>query len=62
MLNAARLKVLKAREEHIKSVTEEARQKLIEITKDPEMYSKVVQKLIAQVCVMVIYLCYNNRK
>lgn len=48
MLNAARLKVLKAREEHIKSVSEEARHKLIEVTKDQDMYSKVMQKLIAQ--------------
>jgi len=40
--------VLKAREEHIRNVLEEARHKLIEVTKDQGMYQKVVQKLIAQ--------------
>ncbi|RWS15587.1 V-type proton ATPase subunit E-like protein [Dinothrombium tinctorium] len=48
MQNQARLKVLKAREEHIKNVLEEARHKLIEITKDHAMYKKVLHKLIAQ--------------
>ncbi len=49
MQNQARLKVLKAREEHIKNVLEEARHKLLEVTKDPNLYQKVLQKLIAQV-------------
>jgi len=48
MQNQARLKVLKAREEHIRNVLEEARHKLLEVTKDSQMYSKVLQKLIAQ--------------
>jgi len=48
MQNQARLKVLKAREEHIRNVTEEARHKLLEVTKDHNLYSKVLQKLIAQ--------------
>jgi len=48
MQNQARLKVLKAREEHIKNVLEEARHKLLEVTKDPNLYQKVLQKLIAQ--------------
>lgn len=48
MQNQARLKVLKAREEHIRSVLEEAKQKLIAITKDSSKYQGVVQKLIAQ--------------
>lgn len=48
MQNQARLKVLKAREEHIKNVLEEARHKLMEVTKDHDLYSKVLQKLIAQ--------------
>jgi len=48
MQNQARLKVLKAREEHIKNVIEEARHKLFEVTKDPNLYQKVLQKLIAQ--------------
>lgn len=48
MQNQARLKVLKAREEHIRNVLEEAKKKLIDVTKDREMYKKVVHKLIAQ--------------
>jgi len=48
MQNQARLRVLKAREEHIKNVLEEARHKLLEVTKDQNMYQKVLQKLIAQ--------------
>lgn len=49
MQNQARLKVLKAREEHIRSVLDEAKAKLIELTKDPNTYKKVVQKLLSQV-------------
>jgi V-type H+-transporting ATPase subunit E len=48
MQNQARIKVLKSRQEHIQNVLEEARHKLIEVTKDQAMYQKVVQKLIAQ--------------
>ncbi|RWS27690.1 V-type proton ATPase subunit E-like protein [Leptotrombidium deliense] len=48
MQNQARLRVLKAREEHIKNVLEESRHKLIEVTKDHAMYQKVLQKLVAQ--------------
>jgi len=48
MQNQARIRVLKAREEHIRNVLEEARHKLMEVTKDPNMYQKVLQKLIAQ--------------
>jgi len=48
MQNQARLKVLKAREEHIRNVLEEAKQKLVDVTKQQDMYEKVVQKLIAQ--------------
>jgi len=48
MQNQARLKVLKAREEHIKSLLDDAKQKLVEVTRDPNMYAQVLQKLIAQ--------------
>jgi V-type H+-transporting ATPase subunit E len=48
MQNQSRIKVLKAREEHIRNVLEEARHKLIEITKDQGMYQKVLEKLVAQ--------------
>lgn len=48
MQNQARLKVLKAREDHIRTVLEEAKQKLIGITKDPNQYQAVMSKLICQ--------------
>jgi len=48
MQNQARLKVLKAREEHIRNVLEDTRKRLIDITKDPSQYQKVLEKLIAQ--------------
>jgi V-type H+-transporting ATPase subunit E len=48
MQNQARLKVLKAREEHIRNVLEEARKKLIATTSNEGEYQKVLEKLIAQ--------------
>lgn len=46
--NEARLRVLQAREKHVRSVLEEAQNKLVELTEDPSMYQKVVQKLLEQ--------------
>lgn len=46
--NQARLKVLKAREEHIRNVLEETRKRLNDITKDEKQYQAVLEKLIAQ--------------
>ena len=48
MQNQSRLRVLKKREDLIKTVIEESLQKLIEVTKDPELYNKVLQLLISQ--------------
>jgi V-type H+-transporting ATPase subunit E len=48
MLNAARLKVLKAREDHVANVLDEAKRKLAEITKDQGTYKNLVQQLITQ--------------
>lgn len=48
MLNQARLKQLKAREEHIRGVLDEAKQKLVALTKDQNKYEQVLEKLIAQ--------------
>lgn len=42
------MKALKKREDLIKNVLEEARQKLTEVAKDIDLYQKVLQKLIAQ--------------
>ena len=48
MQNQARLKLLKAREEHIRTVLDEAKQKLVAMTKDNARYQQVLEKLIAQ--------------
>ncbi|XP_046984994.1 V-type proton ATPase subunit E [Schistocerca americana] len=48
MLNQARLKALKVREDHVRSVLEDARKRLGEITKDQSRYSHVLHQLIMQ--------------
>jgi len=48
MLNQARLKVLKVREDHVSSVLDEARRRLGEVTKDQARYSEVLLTLIVQ--------------
>jgi len=48
MLNQARLKVLKVREDHVRSVLDEARRRLGEVTKDPTKYTDVLYQLIVQ--------------
>jgi len=48
MLNAARLRVLKAREDHVASVLEESKRRLGEITKDRAVYKKILSCLITQ--------------
>lgn len=48
MLNQARLKVLKVREDHVRSVLDDARKRLGEITRDSTRYSEVVHTLIVQ--------------
>jgi vacuolar-type H+-ATPase subunit E/Vma4 len=58
MLNQARLKVLKAREDHIQTVLTEARQSLVSIAKDQQKYPKILEGLIAQVCVCVSPVIY----
>ena len=49
MLNQARLKVLKARDDHVGSVLDDAKKQLVKITKDQSKYSKLIEGLIAQV-------------
>ncbi len=49
MLNQARLKVLKARDDHVGSVLEDAKGQLISISKDSARYPKIIEGLIAQV-------------
>lgn len=48
MLNQARLKALKFREDHIRNVLDEARKRLGEISKDRVKYTDLVEKLILQ--------------
>lgn len=48
MLNQARLKVLKVREDHVRAVLDEARRRLGEVARDPERYSQILQSLITQ--------------
>ncbi len=49
MLNQARLKVLKARDDHVSSVLDDARKQLATIAKDGSKYPKIMEGLIAQV-------------
>jgi len=46
--NAARLRVLKEREDHVTSVLEDAKRKLADIVKDRGTYKKLIQNLIGQ--------------
>jgi len=48
MLNQARLKVLKVREDHVRAVLEEARKRLGEVTRDQGKYSQIIESLILQ--------------
>ncbi|XP_067090494.1 V-type proton ATPase subunit E 1a [Osmerus mordax] len=48
LLNQARLKVLKTRDDMISDLLSEARQRLSEIAKDPERYSVLLEGLIMQ--------------
>ncbi|XP_015908426.1 V-type proton ATPase subunit E [Parasteatoda tepidariorum] len=48
MLNQARLKVLKAREDHIRTVLEEAKKQLHGLTRDQSRYQEVMKNLVLQ--------------
>lgn len=48
MLNQARLKALKVREDHIRNVLDEARRRLGEVTRNQQQYSHILQQLIIQ--------------
>lgn len=48
MLNAARLKALKAREDHVGTVLEEAKKRLGDITRDSGKYKRLLHALITQ--------------
>lgn len=48
MLNQARLKVLKVREDHVRNVLDEARKRLGEVTKDQGKYAQLINTLVLQ--------------
>ncbi|XP_022118192.1 V-type proton ATPase subunit E [Pieris rapae] len=48
MLNQARLKVLKVREDHVRNVLDEARKRLAEVPSDTKLYSDLLVTLMVQ--------------
>merc|ERR1711936_514683 len=48
LLNQARLRVLKARDEHVSNVLDDGKQQLANITRDKQKYSQLLQGLIVQ--------------
>jgi len=48
MLNQARLRVLKVREDHVRNVLEEARKHLGEVTSNQAKYAEIIKTLILQ--------------
>ena len=48
MLNQARLKVLKHRDDHVAAVMEDAKQQLSGVTRDKKKYSEILQQLLTQ--------------
>lgn len=63
MLNQARLKVLKVREDHVRNVLDEARKRLTEVTHDTSRYSGILKLLIiqglCQVCISLFMIFVN---
>ena len=49
MLNQARLKVLKARDDHVSTVLENAKKQLVTISQDQGRYPQLLEGLIGQV-------------
>ena len=49
MLNQARLKVLKARDDHVGQVLDNAKTQLVTISKDGNKYPQLLEGLIGQV-------------
>lgn len=54
MLNQARLKVLKAGEDHISAVLDEARRRLGDITKDQARYQALLQSMVLQALLQLL--------
>lgn len=58
MLNQARLKALKVREDHVRTVLDEARRQLGAVVKNPTQYSGLLKKLVLQGVLQVIFYYY----
>lgn len=54
MLNQARLKVLKVREDHVRNVLDEARKRLADVPADKKLYTDLLVTLIVQALFQVI--------
>uniref|UniRef100_A0A5S6QJV1 V-type proton ATPase subunit E n=1 Tax=Trichuris muris TaxID=70415 RepID=A0A5S6QJV1_TRIMR len=54
MLNVARLRILKVQEDHVESVLNEARSRLLTISNKPEEYTSILKNLIVQVVVQLL--------
>ncbi|KAF6205741.1 hypothetical protein GE061_019914 [Apolygus lucorum] len=54
MLNQARLKALKVREDHVRNVLDEARKRLLQSAQNPAQYSQIVEKLILQALLQLL--------
>lgn len=59
MLNQARLKVLKKREDHVRSVLDEARRRLVKSVSNVSLYRDIMEKLILQALYQV---CRSMKK
>lgn len=55
MLNQARLKALKIREDHVRDVLDEARKRLVQSVKDEARYKDILQKLMLQGLYQVLF-------
>jgi len=56
MLNQARLKALKVREDHVRNVLDEARKRLSEVIHNTAQYGEILQLLIIQGLYQVIFI------
>lgn len=56
MLNQARLKVLKVREDHVRNVLDEARKRLADVPKNANLYSDLIVTLIVQALFQVNHI------
>ncbi|KAL1138779.1 hypothetical protein AAG570_008841 [Ranatra chinensis] len=54
MLNQARLRVLKVREDHVRNVMDEARRQLTKVTVNPVQYQQLIDRLITQAILQLL--------